>query len=79
MRTLQLYGQSGNEIGLYNTLIQDDETLENVIEGVVEYIKEKFELEEYQDEEELEVFDRLLLKNGIERIFSDGISTNFSG
>lgn len=79
MRTLQLYDQSGNEMGLYNTLIQDYETLEDVIEGVVEYIKEKFELEEYEDEDEREVFDRLLLKNGIERIYAEGISTNFSG
>ena len=76
MRVLQLRNQHGQKMGLYLSLLQDDDTINNVITGVVEYITEKFELGEEIDERE--TFDELLLKNGIERVFADNIDTDFN-
>jgi len=76
MRTLQLYDQNGEKLGLYNTLIQDDDTIDKIIEGIIEYITQVFERGD--DIDERETFDKLLLKNGIERIYSEDFNTEFN-
>jgi len=76
MRTLQLYDQNGEKLGLYNTLIQDDDTIDKIIEGIIEYITQVFERGD--DIDERETFDKLLLKNGIERIYSEDFNIEFN-
>jgi hypothetical protein len=73
MKYLQLWEEQGM-MGFYVTCIPDDDTIQSVIDGAKEYIDEKNAAGE--DIDDREVFDKLLLKNGIERVTVDDIDTD---